>query len=275
MAADSMTVGPADAADRRGAQDVLPVPGHPAGPDRDRPAHSEDRGRRGRHRRRGGAHARWSRASSRPRSTTGTGELEARSEPSAGCRLRHGHPANAGALLSHRHAGPGSDGSPGELHVGHGGQRHGVQHGLDVTISTRPTSSPGGSDRHYLWMGRFATFFGTAISIGAAYLASRFNNIMDALQLVFGFVNAPLVRDLLLGMFWKRATGHGAFSRLAGRHGGRGDFPWPELARKAPTPRIKGGWLTARLGLRSALRFPPRWPRTSGWPSSPGRPASW
>ena len=46
----------------------------------------------------------------------------------------------------------------------------------------------------------------------AAYLASRFNNIMDALQLVFGFVNAPLFATFLLGMFWKRATGHGAFS---------------------------------------------------------------
>src|SRR5208282_6467034 len=43
---------------------------------------------------------------------------------------------------------------------------------------------PSASDRHYLWMGRFATFFGTVISIGAAYLVSRFNNIMDALQLV-------------------------------------------------------------------------------------------
>jgi SSS family solute:Na+ symporter len=34
---------------------------------------------------------------------------------------------------------------------------------------------------------------------------------MDFLQLVFGFVNAPLFATFLLGMFWKRATGHGAF----------------------------------------------------------------
>jgi SSS family solute:Na+ symporter len=34
---------------------------------------------------------------------------------------------------------------------------------------------------------------------------------MDLLQLVFGFVNAPLFATFLLGMFWKRATGHGAF----------------------------------------------------------------
>ena len=37
---------------------------------------------------------------------------------------------------------------------------------------------------------------------------------MDLLQLVFGFVNAPLFATFLLGMFWKRATGHGAFSGL-------------------------------------------------------------
>jgi SSS family solute:Na+ symporter len=55
---------------------------------------------------------------------------------------------------------------------------------------------------------------GVALSIGTAYLASRFNNIMDFLQLVFGFVNAPLFATFLLGMFWKRATGHGAFTGL-------------------------------------------------------------
>jgi SSS family solute:Na+ symporter len=37
---------------------------------------------------------------------------------------------------------------------------------------------------------------------------------MDLLQLVFGFVNAPLFATFLLGMFWKRATGHGAFLGL-------------------------------------------------------------
>jgi SSS family solute:Na+ symporter len=70
------------------------------------------------------------------------------------------------------------------------------------------------SDQHYLWMGRMATVFGIALSIAAAYMANRFNNIMDMLQLVFAFVNAPLFATFLLGMFWKRATGHGAFSGL-------------------------------------------------------------
>src|SRR3977135_2167803 len=73
---------------------------------------------------------------------------------------------------------------------------------------------PNASDEHYLWMGRVATVFGITFSIAAAYMANRFNNIMDMLQLVFAFVNAPLFATFLLGMFWKRATGHGAFLGL-------------------------------------------------------------
>jgi SSS family solute:Na+ symporter len=67
------------------------------------------------------------------------------------------------------------------------------------------------SDNHYLWMGRFSTVGGIALSIGAAYFAMMSNNIMDLLQLVFAFVNAPLFATFALGMFWRRTTGHGAF----------------------------------------------------------------
>ena len=70
------------------------------------------------------------------------------------------------------------------------------------------------SDEHYLRMGRAATVFGILISVAAAYVAQQFNNIMDLLQLVFAFVNAPLFATFMLGMFWKRATGHGAFVGL-------------------------------------------------------------
>ncbi len=73
---------------------------------------------------------------------------------------------------------------------------------------------PGATDRHYLWVGRITTVGGIALSIAAAYAATRFNNIMDMLQLVFGFVNAPLFATFVLGMFWKRTTGHGAFLGL-------------------------------------------------------------
>jgi SSS family solute:Na+ symporter len=68
-------------------------------------------------------------------------------------------------------------------------------------------------DKHYLWVGRMTTVAGVLLSVGTAYLARHFNNIMDFLQLIFGFVNAPLFATFLLGMFWKRTTGHGAARR--------------------------------------------------------------
>jgi len=72
----------------------------------------------------------------------------------------------------------------------------------------------GASDEHYLRMGRAATVVGVALSVAAAYVAASFNNIMDLLQLVFAFVNAPLFATFALGMFWRRTTGHGAFIGL-------------------------------------------------------------
>jgi SSS family solute:Na+ symporter len=101
---------------------------------------------------------------------------------------------------------------------------------------------PKASDSALLWMGRAATVIGITISVGAAYFAAHFNNIMDLLQLVFAFVNAPLFATFLLGMFWRRATGHGAFLGLisgicaaAVHHG----LTQPHGAASL----VKGGWL--------------------------------
>ncbi len=97
-------------------------------------------------------------------------------------------------------------------------------------------------DAHYLWMGRMATVFGILLSVAAAYMANRFNNIMDMLQLVFAFVNAPLFATFLLGMFWKRATGHGAFAGLLGGTAAAAVHHALSLPAGA-VAGIKGGWL--------------------------------
>jgi SSS family solute:Na+ symporter len=108
------------------------------------------------------------------------------------------------------------------------------------------------SDTHYLWMGRMATVFGILVSVGCAYLASKFNNIMDMLQLVFGFVNAPLFATFLLGMFWRRATGHGAFCGLLG--GTLGAAFFHGLAHtKGAEIGIKGGWLGQKIVFQSEM----------------------
>jgi len=101
---------------------------------------------------------------------------------------------------------------------------------------------PNKPDRHYFRVGQLTTVFGVLISILAAYVAKMFNNVMDFLQLIFAFINAPLFATFLLGMFWKRATGHGAFYALIGgtlaaavHHG--------LTAPAGADSMIKGGWL--------------------------------
>lgn len=99
------------------------------------------------------------------------------------------------------------------------------------------------SDAHYLWVGRSATVAGILLSISVAYLASsKFNNIMDMLQLVSSFVNAPLLATFLLGMFWRRTTGHGAFLGLLFGTVSAAVVQGISLVH-GNSPGIKGGWL--------------------------------
>src|SRR3954449_261143 len=98
---------------------------------------------------------------------------------------------------------------------------------------------PNAPDSHYLTVGRLTTIGGVALSIGTAYLAQHYNNIMDLLQLVFGFVNAPLFATFLLGMFWKRTTGHGAFTGLLS------GTVAASLTHGLTLAEGKGGWLGA------------------------------
>lgn len=62
------------------------------------------------------------------------------------------------------------------------------------------------SDQYYLVVGRIATVAAVVIAIFTAGLASNFSNIMNYLQTLFGFFNAPLFATFILGMFWKRMT---------------------------------------------------------------------
>ncbi|MDQ6686398.1 MAG: Na+/galactose cotransporter, partial [Actinomycetota bacterium] len=61
-------------------------------------------------------------------------------------------------------------------------------------------------DSFYTMLGRVATLGATIIAIGTSLLAGQFSNIMNYLQTLFGFFNAPLFATFILGMFWKRMT---------------------------------------------------------------------
>jgi SSS family solute:Na+ symporter len=61
-------------------------------------------------------------------------------------------------------------------------------------------------DDYYLKVGRVITVVATVAAIGTALLASGYSNLMDYLQQLFSFFNAPLFATFILGMFWKRMT---------------------------------------------------------------------
>jgi SSS family solute:Na+ symporter len=98
------------------------------------------------------------------------------------------------------------------------------------------------SDKRLLAVARWAAVGAVLLAFGAGFAATRFNSMIDAMLLVFAVVNAPLFAVLLLGAFWKRATGHGAFTGLlAGiaaallHHG----LALPQ----GEQPGIHGGWI--------------------------------
>jgi len=102
--------------------------------------------------------------------------------------------------------------------------------------------APNKPDEHYMSMGRYVTVAGIVLSIGCAYVANNYSNAMDIIQLVFGFVNAPLFATFLLGMFWARATSHGAFFGLCGGTLTSALFHGCTIAA-GNSPGIKGAWI--------------------------------
>jgi SSS family solute:Na+ symporter len=69
-----------------------------------------------------------------------------------------------------------------------------------------PYVRPDRDDDYYVRFGRIATVAGILIGIVTALIASGYSNIMDYVQLLFSFFNAPLFATFIIGMFWKRMT---------------------------------------------------------------------
>jgi solute:Na+ symporter, SSS family len=84
----------------------------------------------------------------------------------------------------------------------------------------RPFVTTGRSDAFYLRLGRLFTVVGVLLGIGTAFIAARFSNIMNYMQSLFSFFNAPLFATFIIGLFWKRMTGWAGFwGLLAGTVG--------------------------------------------------------
>ena len=248
-------LGAAHAADRRGGQDVLSVPGHPAWPDRP----GAHRQRRPARRRRGLpgqvasiVHHQAGMIPLKIDSMTGAPMLDAHGQPQPDYDL-----ATPNLLLRYF--------PTGMLGVGLTALLASFMSGMAGNVTAFNTVwtydiyqahiRRGASDGHYLMVG----YRDGAGHIGVdrrGLPASQFNNIMDLIQLICAFVNAPVFATFLLGMFWKRATGHGAFVGLAtgtlvaALHHGL-TLPMDAL------PGVKGGWLMV------AHAYPSEMARTS------------
>jgi solute:Na+ symporter, SSS family len=73
---------------------------------------------------------------------------------------------------------------------------------------------PGRPDGYYLRVGRAVTVAGCLLAIGTAFIASSFTNLMDYIQALFSFFNAPLFAIFILGLFWKRMSGTAGWTGL-------------------------------------------------------------
>jgi SSS family solute:Na+ symporter len=73
---------------------------------------------------------------------------------------------------------------------------------------------PGRDDRYYLQVGRAVTVIGCVLAIGTAAIAGSYSNLMDYIQSLFSFFNAPLFAIFILGLFWKRMTGTAGWTGL-------------------------------------------------------------
>ena len=69
-------------------------------------------------------------------------------------------------------------------------------------------------DQYYLRMGRLVTVAGILISVGTAFIAKGYSNIMNYIQTLFSIFNAPLFATFIIAMFWRRATPWGGFWSL-------------------------------------------------------------
>jgi solute:Na+ symporter, SSS family len=73
---------------------------------------------------------------------------------------------------------------------------------------------PGREDGYYLKVGRAVTIGGCVIAIFTAYLAGSFSNLMDYIQALASFFNAPLFAIFIFGLFYKKMTGTAGWTGL-------------------------------------------------------------
>jgi SSS family solute:Na+ symporter len=98
------------------------------------------------------------------------------------------------------------------------------------------------SEGQYLAIARWTTVGVVLLSLGGVYAVVSFENILEVLILLCSIFNAPLLATVLLGIFWKRATGHGAFIGLIAGTAAAIVHHGLSLSNEG-YPGIHGGWI--------------------------------
>lgn len=100
-------------------------------------------------------------------------------------------------------------------------------------------------DKELLKVGRWAGVGAVALSALPACMLVRVHGmpgILELLAMALALLNAPMLMTLVLGMFWKRATAHGAFAGLIA--GYMAAIAYYGLTLPAGAQRgIAGGWI--------------------------------
>jgi SSS family solute:Na+ symporter len=108
------------------------------------------------------------------------------------------------------------------------------------------------TDAHYLSAGRWTTFAGVLLATVLAFFLPDFARAASPLLLVFLLAGVPIFAIVLLGIFWKRATGHGAFAGLLA--GAAAALLHHGLTLPANSNRgLSGGWLTVAHSYPNAI----------------------
>ena len=100
----------------------------------------------------------------------------------------------------------------------------------------------GSTDSEILAIGRWATAAAVLLAVGIAYAVRPMHHLLSTSLLAFSLVDCPLFAILLLGMFWKRATAHGAFAGLLAGIGAAVVHHGLTLPAEAH-PGMQGGWI--------------------------------
>jgi len=81
-----------------------------------------------------------------------------------------------------------------------------------VTMDFIKTFKPATSERSLVIIGRVTTFVVMILAVVWAPQIVHFENLWNYLQSILAYLTPPIVAMFLVGIFWQRANGHGAFA---------------------------------------------------------------